>query len=123
MTAEGCHEWTGGYRTTHGYGDVTIGGERWTVHRLAWKLADGEIPRGMAVRHVCGNRACINVEHLALGRGGERRASAATKLTADQVAEIRRRYSAGRCGQRQLAAQFGVDPTTVNRIVRGITYV
>jgi HNH endonuclease len=34
------------------------------AHRLAWKAAGREIPDGWDVRHVCGNRSCVRVEHL-----------------------------------------------------------
>jgi hypothetical protein len=45
---------------------LPVGKRQRTVHRLAWKAAHGEIPHGKQVRHTCGNRACINVEHLEL---------------------------------------------------------
>jgi hypothetical protein len=34
------------------------------AHRLAWKLANGPIPDGLQIDHVCRNRACINADHL-----------------------------------------------------------
>jgi hypothetical protein len=69
VTGSGCHEWNGP-RNLDGYGMLTVmlpvGKRQRTVHRLAWKAAHGEIPHGKQVRHRCGNRACINVEHLEL---------------------------------------------------------
>lgn len=34
------------------------------VHRLAWELANGPIPKGLQIDHLCHNRACINVAHM-----------------------------------------------------------
>jgi hypothetical protein len=69
VTGSACHEWNGP-RNLDGFGvllvTLPVGNRRRTVHRLAWKAAHGEIPHGMQVRHTCGNRACINVEHLEL---------------------------------------------------------
>lgn len=35
-------------------------------HRVAWEAANGPIPEGMTIDHVCRNRRCINVDHLRL---------------------------------------------------------
>ena len=35
-------------------------------HRRAWVRARGPIPAGMTVDHLCGQRACQNVEHMEL---------------------------------------------------------
>lgn len=35
-------------------------------HRLVWEKAHGPIPEGYEVNHMCGNRACCNLEHLEL---------------------------------------------------------
>lgn len=37
------------------------------VHRLAYELTKGEIPKGMLIRHTCDNTLCINPKHLLLG--------------------------------------------------------
>ena len=34
------------------------------AHRAAWMLANGPVPKGMVLDHICRNRACINVDHL-----------------------------------------------------------
>jgi hypothetical protein len=34
------------------------------VHRLAWEWANGPIPDGLVIDHLCMNRACVNIEHL-----------------------------------------------------------
>lgn len=133
-----------GCRTSYGYGQITRGrrGEgKTTTHRVALelKLARSLGPDEVAC-HSCDNPPCCNPRHLfaggaqanvddkiAKGRAvygvsrGERNGFA--KLTADQVAEIRRRCT-GRVGeQKALAAEFGVSTSTVHLIVRNLRWV
>jgi len=138
-----------GYRDKDGYG--TIG--RRKAHRVAWASVHGPIPEGMLVLHSCDNPPCVNVNHLHLGthadnmreksernaawreRAGrvlrENRYTGAgdkapnRKLTAEQVAEIRRLYrpNPGRNrsaeSQQALAVRFGVSQSQISRLVRG----
>lgn len=46
--------------------------------------------------------------------------SNAKKLTADEVAGIRRLHQRSALSQREIAEAFDVNPATVSRIVRGI---
>lgn len=62
--ATGCHEWT---RTLQSSGYAAIydghsGAEQ--AHRVAWELANGPIPDGLEVDHLCRVRHCVNPEHL-----------------------------------------------------------
>jgi hypothetical protein len=66
---EGC--WISTYSTAnHGYAQVG-----WTVdkrpfvvlaHRAAWEYANGPIPDGMTVDHLCFERRCVNPVHMRL---------------------------------------------------------
>src|SRR5262245_26683442 len=60
-----CVEYQG-YRQG-GYGKLTRNGKTWLAHRWVWTQANGDIPEGMCVLHVCDNPPCINLEHLFLG--------------------------------------------------------
>lgn len=61
-----CYLWTGP-TNEDGYGRVTYHGERYTAHRLAWKLLGrGPIPDWMELDHLCRRRRCVNVTHLEL---------------------------------------------------------
>jgi hypothetical protein len=88
LTGSGCHEWNG-QRNLDGFGLLTVmlpvGNRQRSVHRLAWKAAHGEIPHGMQVRHRCGNRACINVEHLELVQDGRRGRRPAARVNGEHV--------------------------------------
>lgn len=128
-----CWEWTG---ATHdsGYGIIGLGGKRDGVertHRLAWTIAHGSIPDGLFVCHACDNRLCCRPDHLFLGtaldnshdmvsKGRERpirgSANRLSKLTEEQVLEIRR-LSAEGVGYRRLAQRFPVDRATIRNII------
>ena len=129
-TPGGCWEWTAAKRPD-GYGVIGRGGrgtgnER--AHRLSWILHYGEIPDGLFVCHKCDNRGCVNPEHLFLGdakdnshdcRDKERNARGETtysKLTVEQVIEIRARAAAGE-SQRRIARDYPVGHSMVGFIV------
>lgn len=59
----GCLEWTGS-KNVQGYGTMKTGGRVMLAHRVAWELANGPIPEGLQIDHICRNRACVNVDHL-----------------------------------------------------------
>jgi HNH endonuclease len=68
----GCHVWTGAKQGK--YGQLHVG-----VHRLAWELANGPIPKGMHVLHRCDNSRCCNPDHLFLGTQSENMADLSRK--------------------------------------------
>ncbi len=132
----GCWLWTKSVRSS-GYGQVNWRGVRSAAaHRVAWELYCSKVPEGLWVLHKCDVRLCCNPSHLYLGtvvensadmvaRGrqarnrlpGERHPMA--KLTAAQVAEIRRLYATGAFTQKRLGERFGVKQANVSLIVRG----
>ncbi len=127
-----CWEWQAAMGTD-GYGRL---GHNMRTHRLAWELTYGAIPDGLWVLHHCDNRACVNPDHLFLGTAldntrdmiakgrqkivpglkGERNPT--SKLTLEQVREIRERYARGE-NQRALGREFGVSKSLIGNIVRG----
>ena len=60
-----CLVWVAA-RNAKGYGVIggrRTGGSR-LAHRYAWERANGAIPDGAHIDHVCHNPACVNVDHL-----------------------------------------------------------
>jgi len=60
-----CHLWTG-HLDKDGYGSFYFRRKNRRAHRVGWYLTHGEIPKGMFVNHKCGNRHCVNAQHLEL---------------------------------------------------------
>jgi hypothetical protein len=133
--ADGCIIWLGA-KTHNGYGQLRNKGRAILAHRAMWELWCGPIPTGMLVCHRCDTRSCVRIDHLFLGTAadnssdmvqkgrshdlrGER--SPRAKLTAEQVAKIRRRAGAGEtCGV--LAREFGFSTGAMSRVIRGERY-
>lgn len=63
ISSSGCHVWTG-HRSNRGYGKTSIMSKSMLAHRLAYLLANGSIPSGLDLDHLCRNPACINPSHL-----------------------------------------------------------
>lgn len=134
-TDKPCLVWTGpinnkGYgRRWEGYGRANR--RHGYVHRQAWTAAFGQIPAGNFVLHRCDNRRCYEVTHLYLGDHAQNMAdmaarkrshshgglfgetNPAAKLTATEVAEIRRSSASVRA----LAEKYGVGKTTIRSIL------
>lgn len=53
-----------GSLATNGYGQMYFDGRRHMAHRVAYELTKGRIPEGLAIDHLCRNRACCNPGHL-----------------------------------------------------------
>lgn len=134
--ANGCMPWLGA-RNVDGYGVYS----NHMAHRIMWELEQGPIPEkdvegyDVCVLHTCDNPWCVNIAHLWLGNraqnctdrnqkgrtvGGHAvgMLNGRVKLTPDQVAEIRARYTPGK-GANALAKEYGVTHSAIINIGRG----
>ncbi len=130
-----CWFWRGGI-DAQGYGKFFDPSRksRAKAHRISYEINVGPIPEGMDILHSCDNRACVNPAHLRPGtdrdnvadrvkrnRNGNHagEANGNVKLSDEQVAEIRARYSGAWGEQSALAREFGVGQPQIWRIVTG----
>jgi len=49
---------------SHAYGQIRVGGRMQRAHRVTWSAANGPIPIGYEVDHLCYTPRCVNPEHL-----------------------------------------------------------
>lgn len=125
-----CWQWKG-RPGNHGYGQIMALKKIQLAHRLSFILHYGEIPYGLFVLHQCDNRMCVNPDHLFLGDSlanmtdmdekGRRALEFMlphTKLSDEQVVEIRQRYKHG--NGEILAKEYNVKSNTITRIANGV---
>ena len=125
--ANGCHLWTA--FTNKGYGFFWYSGRNVRAHRYAAGMVDW--PPEIVTRHICNVRSCVNPEHLTFGSNADnssdmvkagRQAKGTdqglSKLTEEQVIEIRSRYADGGVTHRSLAAEYGVTHPLIGQIIR-----
>lgn len=133
-----CWPWLG-MRSRTDYGLFKINHRRFAASRVALGLSLGSLltdPDVFAC-HTCDNPPCCNPAHLFPGGAdvnnkdarhkgrasfAEKGSGTGRKLTAEQVAEIRRRYAEGGVTHRVLADEFGVTASTTARAVRGVSW-
>lgn len=61
---EWCWLWQGG-KNSRGYGSFQVTTKTpKPAHRVAYELTKGMIPEGLTIDHLCGNKGCVNPEHL-----------------------------------------------------------
>lgn len=129
----GCLLWIGD-SYPNGYGRFWFEGRSVGAHRVAMRLARGEMPAtGAIVLHKCDTPACVNPAHLSTGtqldnmrdRNTKGRANlpsgethSAAKLSDAEIKEVTRRLALGE-RQQDIAHAFGITQSLVSRIKSG----
>lgn len=127
---DGCWNCTSHKQGANGYPQLKRFHRAKCLHRHIYEECFGEVPRGMVVRHRCGNRICINPEHLEIGTELENARDKARhgtwvwgerhghhRLNESSVDFIRQNYRRG--DYNKLAVMYGVSKWTIFDILAG----
>lgn len=131
LQQEKCFLWPYG-KDGRGYGHVRVGEFQKLVHRLVCERTHGPSPSaGHEAAHVCGISSCVNPKHLRWATASENQLDRVrhdthirgtrhphAKLTDQAVIAIRTAYAEEKVSQTALAKRFGVDQTTISRVIR-----
>lgn len=127
----GCWIWLGKLNP-YGYGVIVRFNELTDLaHRVSLELIGRKASKGQLVCHRCDNRSFVNPEHLfvgshadnsrdmaAKGRAATGERNSRTKLTINQVLEIKR----SSLSSKDLSAMYGVCQKTVRNYKSGATW-
>ena len=131
IESNGCWVWIKSLRC--GYGRFFVGGFHYSAHRYSWEAANGDIPSGMQINHLCNNPSCVNPDHLYVGnqtenmrdmlmagRGRHKKgeSTALSKLTDSAVREIRGSLET----TAKLARVYNVSESAVRSARKGKTW-
>ncbi len=126
-----CWLWTAGC-FKRGYGSFRLNGKMERAHSLSFRLARGDVPKGLVLDHLCRNKRCVRPEHLdpvtqlvnvrrGLVKGQEwsrGELCGTSKLTSESVLAIRALHSAGFGTHGELGEMYGVSRVMIGMIVR-----
>jgi hypothetical protein len=117
---EGCWGWKGKC-APRGYAVFSFRQRPMTAHRYSYMIHKGD-PAGKCVCHACDNPICSNPDHLFLGTNSDnqqdcrlKNRSKGSKLTTDDVREIRKLLSQGMYGT-QIAKKYNVTNSRIYEI-------
>jgi len=123
----GCWRWLGACNDRYGF--VVVDGKTWLAHRFSYTLHCDDIPMGEQVLHTCDNGFCVNPAHLFIGsqqdnmtdkvnknRQAKGMDNGTSKLTDEEVLEIRKLCDEDNLFQYEIAEKFNVDPKTITNI-------
>jgi hypothetical protein len=105
-----------------GYGTIALGGKLQYAHRAMYEQEVGPIPTGMTVDHLCRQRDCLRPEHLEpVHLATNLRRGLQAKLTEEDVRDIR--AAPASITTKDLAAEYGISPSQMSRVRRGLRWV
>lgn len=118
IMSEGCWGWDG-FTVGKGYGQFVGRNGNISAHRFSYLYWNGEIPKGMCVRHKCDNPSCSNPAHLMIGTHRQnmediafhkpnsgRELPGVTKPTQLEIEELRKLWAEGKEYAEKLANKY-----------------
>lgn len=124
-----CWVWKGPVDKKLGYGRTSFLGYSTTAPKTSWILAnDAEPPkyinnRRICIRHLCGNRLCVNPNHLALGTYSDngRDASELGKHVKFNIIELKQMIKLRKEGKtyREIGKIFNTSESNVSNALNG----
>lgn len=136
-----CWHWQGAI-SDQGYGLITIDEETEYAHRVSWLIHNGLIKGISCILHkplICHNRLCVNPNHLYEGTKKENARDMKidgtffipvnqgeknhfSKLTKNDVINIRDNYTSGQYTCKQLAKEYSVSRGCIFYIINHKTW-
>ena len=125
-----CWPWMGGC-TGANYGALWFNNKQYRAHHVSYMIFNGEIKKGLLIRHTCDNSVCVNPKHLITGTQSDNLIDALKRgrlpnhsLNEDQVFYIKTRLNNedyyGLVNE--LAFQFNVNRKAIYKIKAGLTW-
>lgn len=116
-----CWPWLGTINKKTGYGKKTVKGRSILAHRWIYELLRGPIPYGLVINHKCRNPRCTNPFHMEItDQAGNCRDGSGTKLSIEQVKEIKSFYESRKWGDgTRLAKKYNVSGALIFDIWNG----
>lgn len=122
----GCILYTG--QNNGNYGQIEYKRKTYLVHRVAYYLAKGDIPKGYIICHSCDTPLCINPDHLWAGTYADnvndmiakhrQRYKQLKKIDDNQLRIISIEILSG-AKQKEIAKKYGVSQSYVSLIKNG----
>lgn len=128
-----CIEWTAG-KSSDGYGSFYVNNKLEKTHRITARCFIRPAKDDEIVCHSCDNTKCLNPDHLFYGtykdnnqdrakKGRNRNQNGnknnMSKLTENQIGEIKHKLNEGKLLQREIAEQYGVTQVLISKIKLG----
>lgn len=128
-----CWLWQG-HVGQDGYGQIMRNGDIKRSHREAYRLDNDGVAEGVVCHH-CDTPLCVNPEHLYDGTPTSNAQDASergqlsmgedhyeSKVTEEDVRDIRRRYEEEDITQPELADEYGLSRQAISKITRRVSW-
>lgn len=83
----GCWLWTA-MKHYSGFGRMKVNNRPRMVHVLMYEDLHGAVPKDKRIRHTCGNRLCVNPDHMRIASRGRPRATEPVDLMQRLMAKV-----------------------------------